>query len=246
RQLKTRPDFAGVQVGYTGTYLVSIETVAQIKREMALVSAVVGLVLVLILVVYFRRFSGAVLVGLPLLLGQVWTGGLLYLMWGHVNVLTAFSFSILAGLGSDYGIYLLARFYQERDLGTPFETACYRAFRITGKANSMAAVTTIASFAALLFSGFKVFLEFGAVGCIGLLLNYVAMMCLMPALLSIAERHPKNSILTWLFGRSGRRPTSPVSAPEWMKRLLRPTAPRAVLLVAGLLVGLSLLVLPQQ
>src|SRR5262249_55300279 len=121
-----------------------------------------------------------------------------------------------------------------------------RAFRITGKANSMAAVTTIASFAALLFSSFKVFMEFGAVGCIGLLLNYVAMMCLMPALLSIAERHPKNRVLTWLFGRSGRRPTSPVSAPEWMKRLLRPTAPRAVLLVAGLLVGVSLLVLPQQ
>lgn len=193
--IKQQQKFASIKVGYTGSYKNSIESIDFIKKEMTWISIGVSILLILILVIYFRSFLSALFVGLPLLVGVSWTAGLVYLSLEHVNVITAFSVSILAGLGSDYGIYLLSRFTNEIRSGTDFEIACQRTFQKTGKATLMAMLTTVGAFGALVLSDFELFVEFGLVGCYGLVFNFLAMMLMMPSMLRLFQRKSPKSLL---------------------------------------------------
>src|SRR3989338_6438793 len=131
---KNNPDFSTLQLGYTGKYQTSIEEVDFTKKEITWASLIVFALLLLILLFYFRRLDAVFLVSIPLICGVLWTGGITYLIFGHLNLLTSFAGSIWAGLGSDYGIYLLSRYFQERNEGEEFTAACHKAFGKTGKA----------------------------------------------------------------------------------------------------------------
>ncbi len=182
------PHYQGIAVGYTGGYASKIEQVDQITGEMAAVSLAVSGILMGLLLAYFRRVSAMAFVAIPLFISLIWTGGLTYLLLGHLNVVTGFGAAILAGLGSDYGIYLLSRYYQERELGHGFAIACDRAFAKTGRATHASMATTVGAFVALVFSSFGVFREFGIVGAVGVLSTYGAMMILMPSLLALWDK----------------------------------------------------------
>ena len=244
RQVRASGDFAGVTVGYTGAYQKSIEAFELFQGNIILVSVVVFLILLMILVVYFRSWSGAVLVGIPLAAGILWCGGLIYILLGRLNVVTAFSVAILGGLGSDYGIYLLSRFFQERDNGKSFEESCELTFSRTGKATWMAMLTTAATFGALMLSNFDVFKEFGMVGGIGLVLNYVTMVLIIPALLELGRRYQEHAwagLLGWNPKRffSGKRPV-------WIRKVFNLRAGPAVITVALVVVILSSFILQDQ
>jgi hypothetical protein len=187
-------DYQSIQVGYTGPVQTTIEETDQIKKEMALVSLVVAAALFIIILVYFRKFSAILLIGIPLASGILWTGGLVYLLLGHLNLMTSFAGGILAGLGSDYGIYLLTRYYLEREAGKDFDTAARLAFANTGTATYASMLTTVGAFVALLFSKFGVFFEFGLLGAIGIVLNYVSMMVVLPSCLVLFNRWRKPSV----------------------------------------------------
>lgn len=242
--LKQSKKYESIEVGYAGSYLTSIEGIDLIRKEMAWVSGLVFAALLLILVLYFRRISGAVLVGLPLFLGVVWTGGVIYFILGHINIITAFAASILAGLGSDYGIYLLSRFSQERNAGTDFLTSCQRAFGQTGKATFAAMVTTVGAFGSLIFSGFEAFVEFGIVGCIGLAFNFLAMMLVIPSLLQIGQRHPGRVLYNLFLGWTVKQGPS-VSGASWSwKRIFAPKYAGVGIALTLLVCGISAFSLP--
>ncbi len=241
-----KPEYRDIKVGYAGTYMTSIEGVDLVKREMGTISAVVSLILLLIMVIYFRSFSGAVLVGLPLLMSVLWTGGLIYFLLGRVNLLTAFGASILAGLGSDYGIYLLARYAKERENGADFQTACRLTFGKTGTATLMAMLTTIGAFGALTLSDFIVFKEFGIVGALGLFLNYIAMILLMPALLTIGERFPNNGFVKFFVGLKQKKKQSYFWRGAWMDLIFNTKGARAWIFGTLLLIGFCAFTIPAQ
>ncbi|QQR81361.1 MAG: MMPL family transporter [Deltaproteobacteria bacterium] len=141
-----------------------------------------------ILLFYFKRLESTCLIGIPLTVSLIWTGGLVYFFLGHLNMMTGFGAAILGGLGSDYGIYLLTRYYHERSLGHGVKAACEQAFGSTGKATYGSMLTMVAGLVALVFSKFGVFVEFGIVGALGLVTTYVGMMLIVPALLTISEK----------------------------------------------------------
>lgn len=199
--LKKENRFQGVQIGYTGDHQAAIEETDLLQKEISRVSLAVTLVLLLVLLLYFKRWSAPILIGLPLALSILWTGALVYLILGHLNLVTGFAAAILGGLGSDYGIYLLTRYYHERESGTPFAETCDLTFANTGRATYTSMITTVGSFIALLFSHFGVFVELGFVGAIGLWMNYLTMMLILPSLLTLMERwkKPRTVSKEWRF-----------------------------------------------
>ncbi len=194
--LRREGKFSSVQVGYTGDYPSALEEADQIEKEIKKVSFFVFAVLFLILLLYFRKLLSVLIIALPLAAGVLWSYGVIHLLLGHLNIITSFAGAILAGLGSDYGIYLLSRYEQERERGADFLTASNRAFFNTGKATYASMITTVGAFAALLFSDFGVFAEFGVVGALGVLVNYLAMMLIIPAFLALREKYGQE---TWIL-----------------------------------------------
>lgn len=181
-------EFNGVSVGHTGSYQKMAEQADFTRDEILRVCSIVAVVLFLILLAYFRDAVSAFLVSLPIFVGVAWTGGVIALALGHLNIITSFAAAILAGLGSDYGIYLLSRYRRERAQGRSYEEACQLAFSQTGRATYLSMVTTAGGFAALLFSHFSLFFEFGVVGAVGLFLSWVSMVLLLPAFLALENR----------------------------------------------------------
>lgn len=244
--LKQDPNFSEVKIFFSGDHVGAIETVDYLRRRMGLVSITVVGLLILVLWSYLRRASAVFLVGYPLLSGILWTGGLIEITLGHLNIITGFAAGILAGLGSDYGIYMVSRFFQERDAGRSFSEACEFAFLHTGRAGFGSMVTTVFAFLALLLSEFGVTVEFGIVGAMGLFMNFLAMMVVLPALLSLREQWllKKNKDLKGAWSLHGLH--------DWMEssklfqKLFFPRAPRLVLFVVLLLGGLAAFSLPKQ
>ncbi len=246
KDLKKSGPYGPIQVGYTGSYETSIEEFDLTGREMEWVSLSVAVALFLILLVYFKKFSSVLLVSFPLVSGVIWTGALTYFIFGHVNVITGFAAAILGGLGSDYGIYLLSRFHKEKDAGVAFLPSCQLAFANTGRATFASMVTTVAAFGSLIFSQFGLFREFGVVGAIGLVMNYLAMMLFIPSILALTHRYHSQE----KFGRLVRWNTLQwpqfSRGPHIIAKIFNTRRALVLIGITLLLCGLSALTLPSQ
>jgi len=130
----------------------------------------------------------AVLIGLPLLMSLSWSFGLAYVAFKTLNLMTSTLGLVLFGLGIDYGIHFYARYAEERAEGRGVAEAAEITFLSTGQAITIGALTTAVSLYVLMIADFKGFSEFGFIAGSGILFALVAMLVVMPALLSLAER----------------------------------------------------------
>lgn len=69
------------------------------------------------LAVYFRGLRAIVLVLLPLAIAIITALAAARVFYGALNLVSAFIFAVLLGLGVDFGIHILARYQAERRRG---------------------------------------------------------------------------------------------------------------------------------
>ncbi|MBI4212121.1 MAG: MMPL family transporter, partial [Deltaproteobacteria bacterium] len=180
---------SSIRVGYTGDYQMLIDQHHYISQEIFKITLIVLIALCVVVFLYYSRLSSLILLFIPLVLSMIWAAGLTSVSLGSINIITSLSGCVLLGLGSDYGIYLLDRFYQERKQGLSVEEACAHAFSKTGRATFAAFLTTAAAYVALMLARFKAFSEFGWIGILGIGMSLFAMFTVLPALICIAEKH---------------------------------------------------------
>ena len=153
------------------------------------VAGVVGFVAVVLLIVASLRAPRAlVILAVPLFIGLVWTFAFARLAVGHLNIISGFLFSILSGLGIEYGIHLMHRFRELRDEGVPLERAIEELVEKTGRALISGSMTNASVFGVIAFAQFSGFSEFGLIAAVGLILTLIATMLGLPALLVLFER----------------------------------------------------------
>ena len=127
-------------------------------------------------------------IALPLFMSLTWTGGVAYLLFGELNLMTSTLGLVLFGLGIDFGIHFYARYTEERATGLAVPDAVAKTFDSTGQAIATGAFTTAAALYVLMAAQFKGFSEFGAIAGTGVLFALIAMTVVLPALLAVLER----------------------------------------------------------
>jgi predicted RND superfamily exporter protein len=142
----------------------------------------------LIILLSFRRIRSLLYVMVPLLVSTLMCLAVASLLVAKLNVISAFCFAILIGLGIDFGIHLGKRYEEERGAGLGNDDAIARAFGSTGKAMALAAITTIIAFATLISSRFRGFADFGELCAIGIPLAVLVAYLLFPAIVTLADR----------------------------------------------------------
>jgi predicted RND superfamily exporter protein len=158
-------------------------------REDLQVAGVVGFLAVVLLIVASLRAPRALpILAFPLLVGLVWTFAFARVAVGHLNIISGFLFSILSGLGIEYGIHLMHRFRELRDEGLEIGPATERLVAKTGRALLSGSLTNASVFGVIAAAQFRGFAEFGLIAAVGLLLTLVATLTGMPALLVLSER----------------------------------------------------------
>ncbi|MCA9554362.1 MAG: MMPL family transporter [Myxococcales bacterium] len=184
---KVVADFPGVTFELGGGATKKVDQQRMIEDDLR-VSTFVALALVLLyLGFHFRRIAAIVLILVPLLVGVVWSFGFAALMFGVLNILTAFIGAMLLGLGIDHGIHLLGHYQVERARTADLFEALESAFTATGVGAVTATITTMVGFFGLGFSEMRAFREFGIIAGTAMFLLLFAYITVLPALLALAE-----------------------------------------------------------
>ncbi|MCR4391628.1 MAG: MMPL family transporter [Candidatus Acetothermia bacterium] len=175
----------GVTAGVTGPYVTSVEVDQVIRRDMNLVTIISSTaVFVLILIAFTSPFLCVVAL-VPVLVSALLTMAWAKFAVGGFNLLTAFLPALVLGLGIDFSVHLLARYAEERVLGSSVGAALATAIRSKGEACIIAAVTTSAVFACLLVSNSRALWEMGVIMTVGIVIALVIGLLVTPSLVTL-------------------------------------------------------------
>lgn len=155
--------------------------------------------LLLIYILLARSFRGWILpifALLPLMAGIFWTQGLLFILFGSLNIFTAMIMIVLLGLGIDFSIHTISRFNEEITLGRSITDALTIMLSGTGVAVLTGGLTTAAAFLTLLIGETAGVFEFGAAAGFGVLLTLLAIFFVLPPLLVLRRRRQEKSLVS--------------------------------------------------
>ena len=218
---------APVLIEVAGGYRDTLEAETLIRSEMTFNTFVSLALLLAVVFVVFRSYSillcAATTLGLAGLLAMVLVG----LARGDLLAAASGGAAMVFGLGDDGLMLLYVRFLEERARGASLEAAT-RCLSQTVSSVFLAYITTVATFAALMFIDFPSLEELGRLVALGMLLSAGLTLLFVPAFLS--------------FHRSTGRDRSP-RLPRLAELVERRST--AILWTAGALTMASLLVLPR-
>ena len=244
-----RPQFPSVEAGVTGAPALFSDELNAAARD-GRIASVLALVLTLgLLVLAFRRLvtSCAMLAVLALSLG--WSLGVITLLVGQLTIFSMMFVSVVIGLGTDYGIYFLFRYREERVLGGALG-ALERTAARSGPGILLGALTAAVTFYILTIAEFRGIRDFGFISGTAILLAFLSMLTVFPAVLLLIDGWQKTKALAPTAGGqdappppdppAGARGRLRVPALEWLVRY-----PKTILIAAVLVTGASLLAAPR-
>jgi hopanoid biosynthesis associated RND transporter like protein HpnN len=210
-------EFPDVQAGVTGSPAISNDEMATAFADSKVATALAFVLTLILLVVAFRRLFTPLLILASLAVSLAWSLGIVTLTVGHLSIFSVMFISIVVGIGTDYGIYFLFRYQEEGRLGWRPADALRRAAERAGPGMLLGALTAAGAFVVLMLTDFQGIREFGFVSATAILVAFLSMITLFPALLALAE---------W---RRGREPATPgiqaasgaVREATWLVRITR-------------------------
>ncbi len=221
-----------MRIGYDGEIASLVEEQEALVADLALSSALVAVLVLGALWIYFRRWGAIAAILGALTVGCSITFGLTYFLIGHLNANTAFLGSIVAGNGINVAIIIVARYVEERRRGREIADAARIALRRTFGATFVAAFASGLAYLSLSLTDFRGFKEFGVIGGLGMALCWLSAILVLPPLLSMIERIQPMSRAAAYHG-------SPVTSRivEFVQNYRRPIQVFCLLSIAGAVVA---------
>ncbi|MDP8228662.1 MAG: efflux RND transporter permease subunit, partial [Candidatus Electryoneaceae bacterium] len=183
-----RPQFPDVSADLTGMAKISQDEMNSIGVHTQILGLIALILIYLLLVWSFRSWLIPVITMIPLIVGIIWTMGLMYVLFGGLNLFTAMMMLVLLGLGIDFSIHLVSRFGEEIGRGMSLNDALVKMLGGTGVGVTTGAMTTAAAFLMLMIGDTSGVFEFGAASGLGVLLTLAAIFITMPSMLIIRQR----------------------------------------------------------
>src|SRR3989449_5270316 len=188
-QLKAR-DGGPSQTYVTGDLATTADSSLGSQNDLSLIEPVtVGAILILAGLFFFAvatPFVPLAIVGLALLI----TEGGLYLIGKYIlpvqDTTTTFLFTIMLGVGTDYSIFLMARYREERVEGHDKAQAVQTCVTWSGESIATSATTVIIAFGAMTISSFTLLRSIGVGLGFGVLIALLVSLTLIPSFILIA------------------------------------------------------------
>ncbi|MCB9638662.1 MAG: MMPL family transporter, partial [Myxococcales bacterium] len=177
-----------MKVQLMGSFTNAVHEFYGISRDLAQTGILTAVLLLLMLLAFFRQFRALWLLGIPLGMGALWAFAFAYVWIGYLTTATGFIGVVILGLGIDYGVYFLQRFSQEYDETGDFTQSIETCYLWTGKAIATSAFTTAMAFLSLIVCRFTGFSQFGVIASVGVLCCLLTMNMVLPALLTLENR----------------------------------------------------------
>ncbi|NLY94188.1 MAG: MMPL family transporter, partial [Myxococcales bacterium] len=187
------------------------------ERDLQKTSWIGGALVIAWLLVQFRGLRPLVLLLLPLATGVLTTLGVVGVLGLELNLVSAFTFAILVGIGVDFGVHLLMHYGDLRREGVPLVDALGQAMLELRGSMAAAAFTTAFAFGMLTFAEFRGLSQLGGIAAVGVLVAVLVYRLLVPPLAIamdalVAEKRSPVREHAWLRARPPTRRRSVATA----------------------------------
>ena len=176
---------AGVEVTITGLPVMMRELGKGLsggRVDMTLIG--IGLIFIGLLFLFRFRILRVCMAVLPVALIIGWSSGVMFLAGIKYTPATAAMGALIIGIGTEFTILLMMRYYEERDKGKAPHEAMTTAITRIGRAIIASGLTVIGGFGALLIAqNFPVLRSFGLLTMIDVFLALISTLVVLPALI---------------------------------------------------------------
>jgi uncharacterized protein len=187
-ELKPASYHPAMKYGFAGDIPNAKAEKDSIVSEAAYATGIATLLILFGVFAFFRSFSAIPIMLLPTSVGVACAYSFATATFGYVNTSGAFLGAIILGNGINYPIVLLGRYREFVARGMkPDEAkkaAVWNAFRAELVGASVAGI----AYGSLVITRFRGFSQFGTIGLVGMLLVWVSIIPLVPAMIEITER----------------------------------------------------------
>ena len=222
-----KADFPNVQAGVTGGPTLSNDEMTAAFEDSSVATFIAFGLTLLVIVLAFWRVGKPLLMLAVLAVTLAWSMGIVTLTVGHLTIFSVMFISIVIGIGIDYGIYFLFRYEEEIFLGRNLKEALELTAARAGPGMLIGALTAGGTFYVLMLTDFRGIQELGFIAGTAIIMAWVGMITLFPALLMLVDRH------------HGGRPRNQAPRAHAIERIHVPVLdrltsyPKTVLTVAG-------------
>jgi len=165
------------------------------------------LIILLLLIIDFRRPAGVILALVPLALGMMWLQLVLYIFKIDYNVANIGGLPLLLGLGIVYGLRIMHRWREDTSL------TAFAATKTTGRGLAFAALAIIVGLMSIVPARHKGVSDFGLILLIGIILCLATALFILPA------------IIDYLYHMKKDRDAAPLPAEGILASEQEPAAP---------------------
>ena len=213
---KATRDHPTTHAGLSGGHAIARATEQMIRRDLE-ISGSLSLVLAsLVFVAMFHRARALAAVMPPLVVGTVWTTGLVAIVSPGLSAISIGFMAVVVGVGVDTGVHVYAALLDARRAGLLPHDAAVAARRKASKPTLLAAVAAGMAFGSLALSELRALRQLGILCAVGEVLTAVAILLMTPEIGALLER--------------GTPP--PPLRPAWLGAVSRVTRTRASAWVA--------------
>ena len=175
-----------VEIGLTGKPVLQADEMATTHTDMNL-SSIVGMVLCVgLFMAVFRGVKLPMMAFAAFLVGCALTYAAAAVLYGRLNLLSVVFMLVLVGVGLDYGIHMVARYVEARKR-LPVEDSVRHMMRTAVPSNLSGALTSAGVFLLAWFTEFQGLRELGVVSGVGILLAFLSIVVVLPALLVLFD-----------------------------------------------------------
>jgi predicted exporter len=172
----------------SGGHAIAVSTEQMITRDLILSGTLSLLLASLAFVVMFRRARALAAVLPPLIVGTVWTTGLVAIFMPRLSAISIAFMAVVVGVGVDTGVHVYAALLEARRQGLPPHEAALSARAHTARPTLLAAIAAGTAFASLALSDLGAIRQLGLLCALGEVLTAVAILLMTPDLGALLER----------------------------------------------------------
>jgi predicted RND superfamily exporter protein len=173
-----------VDVHYSGMPYIRSQLMTKVRAEMTLFLILAVIVTAIILWLFFRSFSTVIFSLIVVIMGVVWSIGIMYMFGYKITVLSGLIAPLIMVIGLPNCIFLINKYQSEFLAHGNKIKALARSIETIGVTLFLANITTAIGFGVLYFTKSSMLVEFGVVAAISVMATYVITLILIPVILN--------------------------------------------------------------
>jgi predicted RND superfamily exporter protein len=174
-----------VDVHYSGMPYIRSQLMTKVSHEMTLFLILAVCVTALILWLFFRSFSTVIFSLIVVVIGVVWSIGIMELFGYKITVLSGLIAPLIMVIGLPNCIFLINKYHSEFLAHGNKIKGLQRSIETIGITLFLANITTAIGFGVLYFTKSSMLVEFGVVAAISVMATYFITLILIPVILNV-------------------------------------------------------------